>query len=67
MSTLQAARVPCAEAPIPPAGDLSTEAWAGRACYACGRPLTSGAVYRGWARGRSGVHVLDAEVWACPR
>ncbi|WP_176732648.1 hypothetical protein [Streptomyces sp. MnatMP-M17] len=52
--------------PIPPAGDLSTEQWAGRACYACGQPLTTGAVYCGWARGRAGVHVLDAEVWACP-
>ncbi|QXE36990.1 hypothetical protein KQY30_25030 [Streptomyces sp. GMY02] len=61
------APVPCAEASVPPAGDLTTEQWAGRACYACGRPLTTGAVYRGWARGRLGAHSLDAEVWACPQ
>lgn len=38
---------------------------AGRACYACGKRLTSGAVYWDWARGRLGAHVLDTEVWAC--
>jgi hypothetical protein len=56
----------CREAPIPPAGDLSWEAYAGRACYACEKQLTVGAVLVGRAEGRDGVHVYDTDVYACP-
>jgi len=55
----------CSEAPIPPAAALSWEATAGRACYACGKRLTVGAIHAGRARGRDGAHVLDADVYAC--
>ncbi|MET9508931.1 hypothetical protein ABZX62_10715 [Streptomyces flavidovirens] len=51
---------------IPPAPKLSYEAYAGRACYACGRALTTGAVLVGRATGHEGVHVLDVDVYACP-
>lgn len=56
----------CQDKPVPPVGELSWEQYAGRACFACGKPLTTGAVHCGWARGRAGVHVLDTEVWSCP-
>lgn len=52
--------------PIPPAGDLSWEQYAGRACVWCGQPLTVGGRSVGIARGREGVHVLDVEVYAGP-
>lgn len=61
-----ATAVRCRTAPIPPAADLSWEQYAGRACYACGKPLTRGAVHVGRAVGRQGVHVLDTDVYACP-
>lgn len=51
---------------VPAARELSWEQTAGRACFACGKPLTTGAVSCGIARGRDGAHVLDTEVWACP-
>ncbi|MGW4030730.1 hypothetical protein ACWEFL_15655 [Streptomyces sp. NPDC004838] len=51
---------------MPPVEDLTWRAYQGYDCYACGRRLTTGAVYRGWARGQSGAHKLDTEVWACP-
>ncbi|MFI5755603.1 hypothetical protein [Streptomyces sp. NPDC051569] len=57
---------PCSETPIPPVGELDSEQYAGRACYACGTSLWRGAEYGGWARGFAGVHNLDTEVWACP-
>lgn len=56
----------CQDAPVPPVEDLTWRAYQGYDCYACGRRLTTGAVYRGWARGQSGAHKLDTEVWACP-
>lgn len=56
----------CRRQPVPEAGDLSWEQYAGRACFACGKQLTVGAVSCGRATGRLGVHVLDVEVWACP-
>ncbi|MGW6457019.1 hypothetical protein ACWF94_14050 [Streptomyces sp. NPDC055078] len=52
--------------PVPPVADLTSDQAMGRTCYACGQLLTSGAVHAGRARGRSGEHVLDAELWACP-
>ncbi|MFI1472016.1 hypothetical protein [Streptomyces wuyuanensis] len=61
-----AAGLPCRERPIPTAQALSHEQYAGRACCACGKQLTTGAVHRGVARGRQGAHVLDVEVWSCP-
>lgn len=56
----------CRNQPVPDAGDLSWEQYAGRACFACGRQLTVGAVSCGRATGRQGAHVLDVEVWSCP-
>ncbi|MEV8311958.1 hypothetical protein AB0P36_32730 [Streptomyces flavidovirens] len=56
----------CRYKKIPPVRKLSYEAYAGRACYACGRPLTTGAILVGRATGRAGVHVLDVDVYACP-
>ncbi|TLQ43498.1 hypothetical protein [Streptomyces marianii] len=58
--------LPCRERPVPTAQALSWEQYAGRACCSCGKRLTTGAVHRGVARGRQGVHVLDVEVWSCP-
>ncbi|MGW2580638.1 hypothetical protein ACWCYZ_04740 [Streptomyces virginiae] len=57
---------PCASAPLPEVYGLPWEQSSGRACVACGKPLTAGAVSRGHLRGRHGVHVLDVEVWCCP-
>ncbi|MGW8954694.1 hypothetical protein [Streptomyces sp. NPDC055709] len=51
---------------MPTAQELNWEQYAGRACCACGKQLTTGAVPRGIARGRQGAYVLDVEVWACP-
>lgn len=56
----------CRDAVIPPAAALSWEAYAGRACYACGKRLTAGAVLVGRAKGRDGAHVLDTDAYACP-
>ncbi|MGW7469899.1 hypothetical protein ACWGJT_35850 [Streptomyces xantholiticus] len=56
----------CQDKRIPPAAALSWEATAGRACYACGKALTTGAVLVGRATGRMGVHVLDTDAYACP-
>lgn len=50
----------------PPATELGYEAYSGRACCWCGKPLTSGAVSAGISRGSQGAHVLDIEVYACP-
>ncbi|NWF31277.1 hypothetical protein HW130_34490 [Streptomyces sp. PKU-EA00015] len=59
-------RTGCRNTDIPPAAALSWEAYAGRACYACGKALTTGAVLVGRAKGRQGAHVLDTDVYACP-
>ncbi|MFF8843152.1 hypothetical protein ACF08N_10515 [Streptomyces sp. NPDC015127] len=56
----------CREVTVPPAAALSWEAYAGRACYACGRQLTRGGVLVGRAVGHQGAHVLDTDVYACP-
>ncbi|GGW41456.1 hypothetical protein [Streptomyces xantholiticus] len=56
----------CAGTPIPPAAALSREAYAGRACYACEKRLTTGAILVGRAVGRMGAHVLDCDAYACP-
>lgn len=50
----------------PAATDLNREQYSGRACCWCGTPLWSGAVSAGIARGRSGAHILDIEVYAHP-
>lgn len=60
------ARSDCRFAMVPPAGDLGWEQYAGRACFACGKPLMHGAVLCGKARGRQGAVVLDVDVWSCP-
>ena len=61
-----ATRLACRDTPIPPAGELPWEAYAGRACYACEKRLTVGAVLVGRAVGRDGAHVYDTDVYACP-
>lgn len=50
----------------PPAAELSYEQYSGRACCWCAATLTTGAVSAGIARGKSGSHVFDNEVYACP-
>ncbi|MCX5078998.1 hypothetical protein OG321_42130 [Streptomyces sp. NBC_00424] len=56
----------CADTPLPPAQGLPWDVGMGRACVACGKKLTVGAVSRGKVSGRQGVHSIDTEVWACP-
>jgi hypothetical protein len=51
---------------IPPVTDLTFGQCQGWACVWCRVRLTVGAVSAGIARGRSGAHVLDTEVYACP-
>lgn len=51
---------------LPDAGSLTWEQHQGRACVWCKRPLSSGAVSAGIARGRVGAHALDIEVYAGP-
>ncbi|MEU0397927.1 hypothetical protein ABZ208_35280 [Streptomyces sp. NPDC006208] len=58
-------RTRCSSAPIPRAAALSYGAGKGWNCYACGAPLTTGAVLAGRAEGRSGVHDISADVYAC--
>ncbi|WP_037648047.1 hypothetical protein [Streptomyces flavidovirens] len=65
-ATTRPVRSRCRYKKIPPAQKLSYDAYAGRACYACGRTLTTGAILVGRATGRQGVHVLDVDVYACP-
>ncbi|WP_331739966.1 hypothetical protein OG590_39470 (plasmid) [Streptomyces goshikiensis] len=64
--TSAATGVRCQDVPLPTAHGLTWDQAAGRACYACGKLLSSGAVLGGLALGRSGAHRLDTEVWACP-
>ena len=52
--------------PLPSARDLTGAQHDGHACVWCGKPLRRGAVSAGIARGKSGAHVLDVEVFACP-
>jgi hypothetical protein len=57
----------CDRTPLPESvSALSHDQYLGRACVACGRQLTTGAVPRGVIPGRQGAHVLDVEVWSCP-
>jgi len=51
----------------PPVSELSKAQYDGWACCWCGKDLLGvrGTVSAGIARGLSGVHVLDIEVWAC--
>ncbi|MET7321345.1 hypothetical protein [Streptomyces sp. NPDC005549] len=52
---------------LPAATALSWAQYAGWACVLCGASLaTTGGVSVGRAEGRSGVHDLSAEVFACP-
>lgn len=64
MSTPPKAAV--AARPIPPIEELAPGVDRGWNCVWCGKRLDVGAVVAGWSRGRSGAHVLDCEVWACP-
>ncbi|KMS77714.1 hypothetical protein ACH49_19710 [Streptomyces leeuwenhoekii] len=51
----------------PPYRDLTYQQRAGWACCWCGTSLLrAGGVPAGRARGRSGTHVLDVDVYACP-
>ncbi|WP_432067364.1 hypothetical protein [Streptomyces sp. C10-9-1] len=59
-------RPACRTTPVPDARDLTGEAYAGRACYACGRHLEHGGVPAGRAKGMDGVHDLSTDVYACP-
>lgn len=53
--------------PPPPAADLSYAQYSGWACCWCGTSLLyCSATSAGISRGRSGAHVLDIEVYACP-
>ncbi|MGW6834872.1 hypothetical protein ACWGCI_15870 [Streptomyces sp. NPDC054949] len=57
----------CPNTPLPPAQGLPWAVGVGRACFACGRKPTAGAVSRGKISSRPGVHNTDNEVRACPR
>jgi hypothetical protein len=61
-----AAATRCRDVPIPSPFDLSWEAYAGRACYACDKKLTTGAIHVGRAVGRDGAHDHSTDVYACP-
>jgi predicted RNA-binding Zn-ribbon protein involved in translation (DUF1610 family) len=50
---------------MPPAAELTRAQYSGWACCWCGAALWAGARSAGIARGRSGVHVLDVEVFEC--
>ncbi|WP_327282291.1 hypothetical protein [Streptomyces sp. NBC_01205] len=56
----------CRDVPLPSARGLTWEQAHGRACIACGEPLTAGRVYRGAVLDREGAYLLDFEVWSCP-
>ncbi|MER6431607.1 hypothetical protein ABT272_28330 [Streptomyces sp900105245] len=52
---------------LPSAPALTRAQYSGWACCWCGCSLLrSGGISAGIARGSSGAHVLDAEVYACP-
>lgn len=51
---------------LPPVEQLSYGQYNGTACVWCSTKLTTGAVSAGIARGQSGAHILDTEVFACP-
>lgn len=51
---------------LPSARDLTRAQHDGRACVWCCKALWRGAVSAGIARGMSGAHCLDIEVFACP-
>lgn len=52
--------------PLPAATDITYGQYCGWNCVRCGERLTTGAVSAGIARGASGAHVLDVEVYVCP-
>ena len=53
--------------PLPSACSLTRAQYSGWACCWCGSSLLhSGGTSAGIARGSSGAHVLDVEVYACP-
>lgn len=56
----------CRWVPVPPLRKLTWDQRQGRACYACGKLLTSGAIPGGRATGTVGERVISAPVWACP-
>ncbi|XKK63918.1 hypothetical protein HFP71_16865 [Streptomyces sp. ARC32] len=52
---------------LPDAARLSLAVYSGWACVFCGTSLAvTGGVSAGRAEGRSGVHDLSVEVFACP-
>ncbi|MFF6780587.1 hypothetical protein [Streptomyces sp. NPDC012510] len=51
---------------LPPATELTHGQYTGWNCVWCDTRLTTGAVSAGKARGSSGAHNLDTEVYACP-
>jgi hypothetical protein len=51
---------------LPPVEQLSSGQYRGLNCVWCAVKLTTGAVSAGTARGQSGAHILDTEVWSCP-
>ncbi|MFJ7203121.1 hypothetical protein ACIQWR_06250 [Streptomyces sp. NPDC098789] len=57
---------PCKEAPLPPVGHLATEQLQGRACAACGAPLSTDRAYRGAVVVQQDGYGLDFDLWCCP-
>jgi hypothetical protein len=51
---------------LPATSELSYWQYTGWDCVWCGKRLTTGAVSAGIARGSSGAHIFDTEVYACP-
>ncbi|MFD3777369.1 hypothetical protein [Streptomyces sp. NPDC058612] len=56
----------CQDAPLPSVDRCTWDQTAGRACIACGRQLTTGAVPRGSVSTTVGARVIAYEVWSCP-
>jgi hypothetical protein len=52
----------------PPTRELTYWQYSGWACCWCGKSLLNvrGTVPAGISRGRSGAHIFDIEVYACP-
>jgi hypothetical protein len=61
LSELTVAEAWCQVMPAAPVEELSRRAYQGYDCCAGGRRLTTGAVLRGWARGRVGFPVPEAD------
>ncbi|MGW0751988.1 hypothetical protein [Streptomyces sp. NPDC002587] len=58
--------VACLTVAVPPPSRLSWEQIRGRACVACGEPLTGSRVHRGVVVEREGAMLLDFDVYSCP-